>query len=114
MVVEKQHVLRHVPLDAYGQSTSIRNSRSRLNGFLRNAKCFVGKRITLTVTRFSDFVLLPLRPAFVTHKNPQRRKIIHGMRPVGRKDQSIDLNICIRRNIRPVRVISVAFIMCVV
>ena len=42
--------------------------------------------------RFSDFVLLPLRPVFVTHKNPQRRKIIHGMRPVGRKNQSIDLN----------------------
>ena len=71
---------------------SIKNSRSRLNGFLRNGKCFVSEQITITVTRFSDFVFLPLRPAFVTNKNPQRRKIIHGMRPVGRKDQSIDLN----------------------
>ena len=35
-------------------------------------------------------ILLPLRPASLTHKNPQRRKIIHGTRPVGRKDRSID------------------------
>ena len=34
--------------------------------------------------------LLPLRPVSLTHKNPQRRKIIHGMRPLGRKEQSID------------------------
>ena len=40
-------------------------------------------------------ILLPLRPASLTHKNPQIRKIIHGMRPVGRKDRSIDLNMCI-------------------
>ena len=36
-------------------------------------------------------ILLPLRPASLTHKSPQRRKIIHCMRPVGRKDRSIDL-----------------------
>jgi len=36
------------------------------------------------------------------------------MRLVGRKDQSIDLNICICRNIRPVRVISEAAIMVIV
>ena len=35
-------------------------------------------------------ILLPLRPVSLTHKNPQRRKIIHGTRPVGRKDRSID------------------------
>ena len=52
----------------------------------------MGKQITITVTRFSDFVLLPLRPVFLTHENPQRRRIINGMRPVGRKDRSIDLN----------------------
>ena len=36
-------------------------------------------------------ILLPLRPASLTHKNPQRRKIIHrmGMRPAGRKDRLI-------------------------
>ena len=27
-------------------------------------------------------ILLPLRPASLMHKNPQRHKIIHGMRPV--------------------------------
>ena len=34
-------------------------------------------------------ILLPLCPASLTHKNPQRRKIVHGMRPVGRKERSI-------------------------
>ena len=38
-------------------------------------------------------ILLPLRPASLTHKNPQGHKIIHGMRPVGRKERSIDLKI---------------------
>ena len=39
-------------------------------------------------------ILLPLSPASLMHKNPQRRKvIIHGMRPVGRKNRSIDLDI---------------------
>ena len=32
-------------------------------------------------------ILLALPPASLTHKNPQRR---HGMRPVERKDRSID------------------------
>ena len=35
-------------------------------------------------------ILLPLRPRSLTHKNPQRRKIICGMRPVGGNDRSID------------------------
>ena len=39
---------------------------------------------------FNSVILLPLRPASLMHKNPQRRKIIHGMRPVGCKDQSIE------------------------
>ena len=38
-------------------------------------------------------ILLPLSPASLMHKNPQRRKIIRGMCPVGRKDRSIDLDI---------------------
>ena len=41
----------------------------------------------------SSVILLPLRPASLTHKNPKRLKIIHGMRPVGRKERSIDLKI---------------------
>ena len=36
-------------------------------------------------------ILLLLRPAFLTHKNPQRRKIIDCMRPVELKDRSIGL-----------------------
>ena len=39
-------------------------------------------------------ILLPLRPASLTNKNPQRHKIIHCMRPVGRKDRSIDRSSC--------------------
>ena len=51
----------------------------------------------------------------LTHKNPQRRKIIHGMaRLTARTQRSIDLNMCIFKNIRPVRVISVGVIMGVV
>ena len=59
-------------------------------------------------------ILPPLHPASLTHKNnidPQRRKIIHGMRPEGCKDRSNDLNMrCICRNIRPDCVMSVAII----
>ena len=56
------------------------------------------KRIILLL---SD--LLPLHPATLRHKNPQICKIIHGMRAVGCKDRSIDLNMCICRNIQPTR-----------
>ena len=42
---------------------------------------------------------VPLRPASLTHKNSQGSEIIHGMHPVGCKDRSIDLNMCICRNI---------------
>ena len=38
-------------------------------------------------------ILLPLCPASLTHKNPQRCKIIHRMRPIGRKHRLNDLNI---------------------
>ena len=44
-------------------------------------------------------ILLPLCPASLTHKNPQRCKIIHVIHPIGCKDHSIDLNMCICRNI---------------
>ena len=30
--------------------------------------------------------LFPLHPASLTHKNLQRHKVIHGMRPIGRKE----------------------------
>ena len=55
-------------------------------------------------------ILLPLHPASLTHKNSQRRKIIHGMRPIGYKDQSIDQSINVFLQKYPVRVISVAVI----
>ena len=38
----------------------------------------------------SPVILLPLHPAYLTNKNPQRLEINHGMCPVGRKDRSID------------------------
>ena len=45
---------------------------------------------SLKRTHFPLVILLPLRPASLAHKNPQRRKLIHGMRPVGGKDRSIN------------------------
>ena len=58
-------------------------------------------------------ILLPQSPASLTHKNPQRRKIIiHSMHPVGRKDRYIDLKRCFVEY--PVRVISVAVLVAVV
>ena len=41
---------------------------------------WLGKKKTLAV------ILLPLHVASLTHQNPQRCKIIHGMRPIGRKE----------------------------
>ena len=49
---------------------------------LVTCKCLRSKQLLNVHT----VILVPLRP---TNKNPQRRKIIHGMRPVGRK-RSID------------------------
>ena len=49
-------------------------------------------------------ILLPLRPASLTHKNLQQRELIHGMHPIGQKiNQSIQT--CFRQ---PVRMIYVA------
>ena len=40
-------------------------------------------------------ILSYLRPAFLMHKNPHRRKnlIIQWMRPIGCKDESMDLKL---------------------
>ena len=57
-------------------------------------------------------ILLPLRPASLTHKNPKRRKIICGMGPVGRKDRLINLKMFFVEY--PVCVISVAVLVAVV
>ena len=40
---------------------------------------------------FTSVILLPLRPASLIYKKPQRCKITHGMRPVEHKDRLIDL-----------------------
>ena len=40
---------------------------------------------------YSIVILLPLHPASLTHKKCKRNKIIHGMCPMGRKGQLIDL-----------------------
>ena len=53
-------------------------------------------------------ILLPLRPVSLTHKNPKERKIIHGLRPVGCKDQEDVFKEY------PVCVISVAVLVAVV
>ena len=52
-------------------------------------------------------ILLPLRPAFLTHKNPQRRKIFPDMRPVGRQNRLTNLKMFF---VVYLRVISVAFV----
>ena len=39
--------------------------------------------------------LSQLHPVSLMHKNPQRRKIIHGMCPVGCIDRFVDLKMCI-------------------
>ena len=54
-------------------------------------------------------ILVPLRPASLTHKNPQRQNNLWYMCPAGCKDRSINLNMCICKN-NPVRLISVAVI----
>ena len=54
---------------------------------------------------FSDsMILLPLRPASLTHKDSQRRKVTYNMCPIGRKEWSIDLKIFLVQY--PVHVIS--------
>ena len=58
-------------------------------------------------------ILLQLHPVSLMHKNPQRCKIIHSMCPIGRKDQLVDLKMCICRNI-PFMFFLVAVTMAVV
>ena len=45
------------------------------------------------ISNVTAVILLLLCPVSLTPKNPQRGKIIHEMRPVGRKERSIDLKI---------------------
>ena len=59
-------------------------------------------------------ILLPLRHVSLMHKKRQRRKIIHGMNPVGRKDRSIDRSEDVLIVEHPVCVISVAVLAAVV
>ena len=54
-----------------------------------------------------NVILFPQHPVSLMHKNPQRRKIIHEMRPVERKERSIDLKMIFWCNIL-VRGISVS------
>ena len=49
---------------------------------------FLNRRYRKNLCNRPLVILVALRPASLTHKNPQGRKIIHGMRPVGRKDRS--------------------------
>ena len=54
-------------------------------------------------------ILLPLRPASLMHKNPQRHKDVNGTRPVKCKDRLIDQSEDIFPEY-PVHVISVAVV----
>ena len=56
--------------------------------------------------------LVPLHPTSLTHKNPQRRKLIYGMCPAGHKQQSINLfeDFLVEYIMYPVRVTSVAVV----
>ena len=58
-------------------------------------------------------ILLPLCPASLTQKNPQRRTEGHGMRPVGCKDRLINQSEDVLADY-PVCVISVAVLVAVV
>ena len=58
-------------------------------------------------------ILLPLRPASLMHKNPQRHKDVNGTCPVKCKDQLIDQSEHIFAEY-PVNVISVAVLVAVV
>ena len=54
-------------------------------------------------------ILLPLQPAYLMHKNPQRRTKVHGVRPIGCKDLSINQSEDVFVEY-PVHVISVAVV----
>ena len=59
-------------------------------GFQPVTSCFTQFNTLLTDwMTWCAVILLPLRPASLIHKNPQRCKIIHGMHPIGCKDRSI-------------------------
>ena len=62
----------------------------------------------------STVILLPLHPGSLIYKNPQRRKIIHCICPVGRKDQYIDWSEDVFVEYPGVCVISVAVLVAVV
>ena len=57
-----------------------------------------------------DFV--PLHPASLTHKNPQRCKLIYGMCPAGHKKRSINLfeDFLVEYIMYPVHVTSVTVV----
>ena len=55
-------------------------------GYLSGLILIIHNRdVVIGTFNLTALILLPLRPASVMHKNPQRHKIIHGMRPVGCK-----------------------------
>ena len=72
-------------------------------GFITSFYCGYSSKIWKKESFCNSVILLPLHPASLRHKNPQICKTIHGMRAVGCKDRSIDLNMCICRNIQPTR-----------
>ena len=93
-----------VTLDLLSNSPSCRDSQGQdIVSQLHYLQCWHRQRlkhwILLNKSQVRIFfftsavILLPVRPASLPLKNPQRRKIIHGMGPEGRKkvERSIDL-----------------------
>ena len=66
--------------------------RSRYLNVMQGERCVTSKKRLQgrLYVDLSTVILLPLRPASLTHKNTQRCKIICGMRPIWGKDWLID------------------------
>ena len=59
--------------------------------------CYSTGQFSLFILTQKDLalILLPLHRVLLMHNNPQTRKVIHGMHPIGCKDWLIDLKMCI-------------------
>ena len=55
-------------------------------------------------------ILLHLPPASLTHKNPQRHNIIHGVHPVGHKERWINLNFLVKYCVKTVKTYNIIFL----
>ena len=70
-----------------GKMQKVVRAALSMTGLAKSVECMTAERKVAGSTVTNAVILLPLRPASLTHKNLQRRKIIHGMRPIGRKER---------------------------